>query len=128
MMAVAAAAEPRLKTVEPRGGQRGTELTLTFRGDRLKDAQEVFFYEPGITVSKVEPAEDGKSVAVTAKIADDCLLGEHTVQVRCASGISDFHTFYVGALPEIAEAEPNNDFTAPQPVPLNVTVNGVFRQ
>ena len=119
------AAEPRLKTIEPRGGQRGTAVTMTFRGDRLGDAQEIFCYEPGLEITKVEPAKDGKSVVVTANIAADCMMGEHTVQVRCASGISDFHTFYVGVLPDIAEAEPNNDFSAPQPVPLNVTISGV---
>ena len=34
-------------------------------------------------------------------------------------------TFYVGALPVVDETEPNNDFAAPQKIPLNVTVQGV---
>jgi hypothetical protein len=33
--------------------------------------------------------------------------------------------FLVGALPEVSEKEPNNDFAAPQPIPMNVTVNGI---
>ncbi len=34
-------------------------------------------------------------------------------------------TFSVGVLPETDEKEPNNDFEAPQSIPINVVVNGV---
>ena len=123
----ASASDPRLKFIQPRGVQRGAERELTFHGDRLKDAQEVFFYTPGFEVTKIEPAENGKSAKVTVKVAADAALGEHVAQVRCASGVSDFKTFYVGALPETAEVEPNNDFETPQPIPLNTTVVGVVQ-
>ena len=59
------------------------------------------------------------------QVAADCRLGEHVVQVRTASGISDYRVFYVGALPAVAETEPNSDFEAPQAIALNVTVQGV---
>ena len=39
--------------------------------------------------------------------------------------MSELRTFSVGALKEIPEVEPNNDFQAPQAIPMNVTVNGV---
>jgi hypothetical protein len=42
-----------------------------------------------------------------------------------ASGISELRTFSVGALKEVTEVEPNNDFAAPQAIPMNVTVTGV---
>ena len=58
------------------------------------------------------------------KIAPDCAIGEHTAQVRTKSGISDYRTFFVGALPGVDEKEPNTDFAAPQAVELNVTVSG----
>ena len=119
------AADPRLSVVIPRGMKRGTEGVVSFRGDRLKDAQEIFFYDRGIEVVKLEPAEDAKSVNVTLKVAADCRLGEHKVQVRCATGVSEYRTFWVGNLPETAEAEPNNDFEKPQPIGLNTTVTGV---
>ena len=121
----ARAASPSLKVVLPRGAQQGTETVLTLRGDQLKDTQELFFYEPGFTVSKIEPEENGKSVKVTVKIAGDCQPGEHTLQVRTATGVSDYRTFYVGNLPETKEQEPNNDFAAPQPIPLGTTVTGI---
>ena len=47
------------------------------------------------------------------KIAPDCPLGLHDLRVRTATGISELRTFSVGALKEINEVEPNNDFAAP---------------
>jgi hypothetical protein len=119
------ASSPSLGIILPRGAQRGTELALTFNGARLSDAQEILLYEPGITVTKLQVVNDGQ-VKATVKLAPDCRLGEHAMRVRTASGISELQTFWVGALPEISEKEPNSDFTAPQKVPLNVTINGVI--
>jgi len=124
--AAAFAADPSLSVVIPRGMQRGTEAVVSFRGSRLKDAQEIFFYDPGIEVVKLEPAEDDKSVSVTLKVASDCRLGEHKVQVRCATGVTEYRTFWIGNLPETTEQEPNNEFEKPQPIGLNTTVTGVI--
>jgi hypothetical protein len=120
----ATAATPSLGSVTPRGGQRGKEVVLFFNGGRLSDAQEVLFYSPGFSVSKVEVVNDSQ-VRATVKIADDCLPGEHAVRLRTKSGISELRTFWVGALPAIAEKEPNSEFDKPQKIPLNVTVEGV---
>ncbi|MBV9124388.1 MAG: PPC domain-containing protein, partial [Planctomycetes bacterium] len=118
------AASPELANVTPHGGQRGTELVLNFNGSRLSDAREILFYDPGFTVSNLKAVNDNQ-VQATVKMAADCRLGEHALRVRTATGISELRTFYVGALPNLDEKEPNNDFTAPQKIPLNVTVNGV---
>src|SRR5262249_38981330 len=115
---------PSLGSVSPRGGQRGKEVVLFFNGGRLSDAQEVLFYSPGFSVSKVEVVNDSQ-VKATVKIADDCLPGEHAVRLRTKSGISELRTIWVGALPTIAEKEPNSEFDKPQKIPLNVTVEGV---
>jgi hypothetical protein len=119
------ASSPRLSIILPRGVQRGQEQVLTFHGSQLADAQEIFFYSPGFTVTKLEPSAG--AVKVHVKVAPDCRLGEHVAQVRTASGISDYRTFFIGALPAVAEKEPNTDFNAPQKVPLNVTVDGVVQ-
>src|SRR5690606_40904 len=42
-------------------------------------------------------------------------------------GISNVMTFHVGALPEMAEVEPNSEPTAPQVIPLGTVVNGVVK-
>src|SRR5262249_8772697 len=58
-------------------------------------------------------------------IAPDCRLGLHQFRIRTASGVSNLRTFSIGALPDIKEAEPNNDFNQPQKINLDTTVNGV---
>lgn len=118
------AATPVLNAINPRGGQRGTEATLLFQGARLSDAKEVFVYYPGITVSKLEVVNDA-TVKVTVKIAPDCRLGEHVMRLRCASGITEMRTFWVGTYPSVDEKEPNNDFLSPQKIALNTTVHGI---
>ncbi|MEX0819052.1 MAG: pre-peptidase C-terminal domain-containing protein, partial [Pirellulaceae bacterium] len=119
------AASPRLTRITPSGIQRGAEHEVTFSGNNLGDAQEIFFYHPGFEVTKVEGS--GNSCKATIKVAPDCRLGEHVAQVRTASGISDFRVFYVGALPAIDEKEPNTDFAEPQAIDMNVTVQGVVQ-
>lgn len=119
------AASPSLSLVLPRGGQRGTEVEFTLHGDRLKDVEEAMFYLPGVTAKELTPAEDGKSVKLKAVIAPECALGEHYLRLRTRSGLSEVKTFWIGAYPQIAEAEPNNDFAAPQKIALNTTIEGV---
>ncbi|MBW3538868.1 MAG: PPC domain-containing protein [Planctomycetes bacterium] len=127
ILAVAAqAASPSLSVIQPRGVTRGGEAVLTFSGARLQDAEEIFFYEPGVQATKIEPI-DANQIKVTVAVAADCRLGEHTAQVRTKTGISDYRTFYVGALPDVAEVEPNSEFDAPQAIALNVTVSGVVQ-
>ncbi len=114
---------PRLNLILPRGVQRGTESTLRFSGQRLAAAEEVFVYDAGVTVTAIEPV-DANNIDVRVKIDPDCRLGEHVVQVRTRDGISDFRSFYVGALPEVNETEPNSSIDEAQPIEMNVTVNG----
>ena len=116
-------ASPRLGSVTPRGVQRGQEVTVTFNGSNLADAEEIFFYEStGFEVTKLEPAAG--NVKVTLKIAPDVRLGEHVAQVRTKTGISDYRTFWVEDLAVVEEVEPNSDFAVPQPIELNKVVNG----
>lgn len=124
-MATLHAASPRLTNITPRGIQRGAEHVLQFNGTNLADIDEVFFYEKsGITVTKIEP--NGNNPKVHVSVAADCRLGEHVAQVRTKTGISDYRTFYVEHLPAVAEVEPNSAFTAPQPISLNVVVDGTI--
>ena len=57
------AASPDLRTTVPRGGQRGTEVKVTFTGNRLDNAQEVLFHQKGmsfkdlVVVSEVNKAK-----------------------------------------------------------------------
>src|ERR1700722_15023334 len=121
----AEAASPSLGIILPRGVQRGTESVLTFNGGQLADAKEILFFSPGFEVTKLEPSAG--AVKATIKVAKDCRLGEHVAHVRTATGLSEYRTFYVGPFRDVAEKEPNSDFKSPQPIPMNVTVNGVIQ-
>ena len=118
------ASSPVLRGIKPIGGQRDTEVVVTLSGQRLADTQEILFYQPGITVTKLEAGKDA-AVTATFQIAADAPLGLHDFRVRTATGVTPLKTFSVGVLKEIEEAEPNNDFAAPQPIAMNVTVNGI---
>lgn len=121
---VALASTPRLNSITPRGVQRGGEYTLRFSGARLDSAQEIFFYDKGVSVLEIKPV-NANAIDVRVKVEAECRVGEHVAQVRTANGISDYRSFMVGRLPEFAEKEPNNDMAQSQPVELNVTVTGV---
>lgn len=124
----ASASDPALSVITPRGIQRGAEHVLTFSGARLSDAEEILFYEPGVEVLAITPdAKNANIVRATVKVAPDCQLGEKVAQVRTKSGISDYRTFFVGALPAVAEVEPNTEFSTPQAIEQNVTVEGVVQ-
>lgn len=120
------AASPHLIAISPTGGQRGTELALRFKGERLQDAQEILCYEPGLEVLKLNTVTN-KLVEAQVKIAPDCPLGEHHLRLRAASGLSELRTFSVGPFPVVAEVEPNNDAAHAQKVALNSTVSGVIQ-
>src|SRR4051812_49243519 len=89
------AVAPNLTGVLPTGGKRGADVEVTLRGERLADAQEIFFYGTGISAGKIIEAQD-KQVKVQFQIAPDCPLGEHALRLRTRTGISALRIFYVG--------------------------------
>lgn len=117
------AVDPHLNSIVPFGGQRGTDVMVAFSGANVNDAPEVMVYYPGITVAKTEVLNKDQ-LRVTLKIAADCRLGEHGFRVRTASGLSEFRTFWVGAMPIVEEKEPNSEFEKPQAIAMNSTMMG----
>lgn len=98
-----------------------------FYGARIgRNPQEIVFSRPGISFTELK-AVNGKHTQATLSIAADCPLGIHPIRVRTATGITRVRTFHVGALPEIAETEPNNEFSQPQAVELDVTIRGKIK-
>ena len=122
---VAGAASPDVSAVVPPGGQRGSTCAIELHGERIGDAQEIMFYKPGINVASL--GVTGKVVKASLNIAADCALGEFPFRLRTASGLSDVMTFHVGPFPNVDEVEPNDDFFAPQKIPMNSTVNGIVK-
>ncbi len=97
---------------------------MLFSGDRLHDAREIVFYEPGLEVLQFSSVRTNR-VKAQVRIAPDCRLGEHAVRIRAAGGVSELRTFFVGPFPTIDEKEPNNQPEQAQSIPLNHTVAGV---
>jgi hypothetical protein len=126
----ALASFPQLSVILPRGVQRGGQRELLFQGARLKDAEELLFHATapdapaGFVVTALTPVDDNSFKAVV-EIPADCRLGEYLVQVRCKSGISDFRSFVVGALPVVDEKEPNGSLDEAQAIEPGTTVHGV---
>ncbi len=124
---------PTIGTIQPRGGQRGTEITLHLDGDRLYEPQEILLYQPGITVTNLEKAGDQhKAVKATITIAPDAPLGEHLLRLRCKGGVTYQRSFWVGQYPTVMEKRSedgsrdlNSNFNEPQEIAINQTVQGV---
>ncbi|MFP6582710.1 MAG: PPC domain-containing protein [Candidatus Hydrogenedentota bacterium] len=122
---IAYAVNPALSTVMPRGGQRGTDVEVTFHGSNLTDAVDVFFHDEGISVKEVKEAAGGTFKCILS-VSPEAQLGNHRVRVRTKTGISGLVFFSVGNLTEIAETEPNSQPEQAQKIGLNSTVNGTI--
>lgn len=122
----ALAINPNVSNIQPDGMQRGVETELTITGRNIGDAQELLFYSSGIQVNSIEAVKDN-TVKAKVTVAPDCRLGIHALRLRTATGLSDLRTLMVGNFAEVKEVEPNNDFAAPQPVAMNVTLSGVVQ-
>lgn len=121
----AAASFPQLALILPRGVQRGGDRELTFMGARLGDAEEILFHSAdGLTVKSLTPV-DANSFKAVVHVPEGCPLGEQIVHVRAKSGITEYRSFWVGALPIADEVEPNGSLEQAQAVPLNTTVHGI---
>ncbi len=119
------ASSPSLSNILPRGAQRGTEIDLNFHGDRLDDSVEVMTYTPGFAFGPIEVISP-KHIRTKVTISNEATLGEHLMRIRTSSGLSQVKSFWVGQFGSLAEKEPNSEFSTPQPVAMNTTVEGVL--
>lgn len=115
---------PVLDLVNPRGGQRGTEMEVHFHGERLGDIAEAIFYQPGLSLSGIE-IKDEKHAVAKITIAADATLGEHSLRLRGPGGLTELKSFWVGQFPNVPEVEPNASFDQAQRIEINSTVNGI---
>src|SRR5258706_2846825 len=96
----AQAGSPRLESITPTGGQRGTELEVIFGGERLEEAGEIFFYEPRVQILKINSVTN-KIGHAQLKIAPDCQLGEHHFRLCNARRLSQLINLSVRPVPTI---------------------------
>src|SRR5205807_9807916 len=107
----------------------------------LEEPQSLYFSHSGIKAvpvipppPKVDPKADPKKPApppppitkFSVTINKDVPAGFYDVRFVGKNGVSNPRVFVVGALNEVAEKEPNNDFDQAQKVPIGTTVTGVI--
>jgi hypothetical protein len=117
---VAAAKPPTLDSLFPPGGQRGETVAVTAAGSFGQWPVRVWTEGEGISVN-VLPEKGKLAIAV----APGARVGVHWLRLFDDEGATVLRPFLVGTLPEVLEAEPNDDPTKPQRLETAaVTVNG----
>src|SRR5690606_6984521 len=84
----AAGGSPVLSSLLPRGGQRGTQVAVTFKGARLDKAIGLIFDRPGIELTRLEQV-DAAQVKATLAIAADAPIGLHRLWMHTAHGVTN---------------------------------------
>jgi pre-peptidase len=125
-----AAAEPVVKDLQPRGGQRGKTFTLTLKGEGLVTGAELITTLPG-TISKLAPPRDIETpdtvLSYLVQLPEDAAVGAYPVRVRTADGLSNVLILSVSDLPEIPEKEPNDSLEQAQPITVPIAVSGTLK-
>ncbi len=141
-------AQPKLTSLSPDWIQRGAALDVTFTGQRLGSVTGfVFSGERGLTATtlsetprptitiesnakaiSVATADGDRSKLLRARItaAPDAALGAREVRALSAEGISEPLNLTVGAVPEVAEVEPNDSIEKAQLITVSSAVAGVI--
>jgi hypothetical protein len=114
---------PQVAAIEPAGGQRGTDVTVAVRGDRLAGTLGCLVEQPGIEVLAVS-AKAKDRAELRLRLLPDCPLGSHTLRLHTAHGCSNLFLFSVSALRSVLERRTGDDV---QDVPLGCTVEAVLR-
>jgi len=116
--------QPVVTFVFPAGAQRGKTVEATINGKDFQNANGVRITGPGVT-AKIVKVVNPSAVQISASVAPDAELGERDLRLITPGGISNRVRFFIGALPEINEVEPNTDRAKPQVLPaLPILVNG----
>ncbi len=122
--AVAQPPQPVVTYLFPAGAQRGATVEATINGKDFQNASGVRVSGPGVT-GKIVKVVNPNAVQIALAVAPDAELGERDLRLVTPGGISNRVRFFIGALPEIKEVEPNNDRAKAQVLPaLPVLVNG----
>lgn len=118
--ACAQKSEPANVYLYPSGGQRGTKVEVSIRGENVTTLCD-FHVAPGHGVTAPAQARDRK---ITLTIAPDAPLGPVPFRIATAQGGASTRVFVVGEYAEKTEPETGRDEGAPVAVSLPITLNG----
>lgn len=112
------AAPPTLDHFFPAGGQRGTTIQITANGKFDTWPVDVWTDREGLSI---QPEKDKGKFKVTV---DDNAVGTYWLRLHNKDGATGLRPFVVGTLPEVLEAEANDDPQKPQQLSQSCVVNG----
>ena len=133
---LSAHAAPKVDSVFPLGGQRGTTVEVEVRGTGLKGTYAVWLGPgtgrespstkgPDGIEAHVKAVPDASRAQVRLAIAADARLGFHNLSLVSPTGLSGAAPFWVGAEAVAqAAATPHTSEETAQPVKLPVVING----
>nr|WP_309685219.1 PPC domain-containing protein [Armatimonas sp.] len=128
--ATAQTLRPKVRSIVPTGGQRGTSVECVIAGVNIGYGTALLFENPGITVATLKPetpaagAKNPESkLTATLALAPGLPPGRYVFRVATPLGSSEPGYVVVGQWPELTEKEPNNTPQTAQALMGPVTVN-----
>ncbi len=121
--ALPAVAAPKLDSLAPLGGQRGTAVQVRAAGADLGDVTGMWFADPRLS-ARLEPGGKPAEQHLTVSSPPDMPPGRYECRLLAKSGISEARLFCVGVLPELPESAETTTQSAPQELKAPVTVVG----
>lgn len=116
---VGISAPPTVTSLFPAGGQRGTTIDVAASG--TFERWPVKCWSSDSTL-KVEAGKEKGTLRIT--VPTDAATGTHWIRLFDDAGASSLRPFVIGLLPELREAEPNDEPSKSQTVSLPALVNG----
>lgn len=115
---------PKIDRISPPGIQRGTSADVKLSGKPGDGPLQVWTSRSELTFTLSE-----KQDAATVTAPADATPGVHWVRFHNNNGASGLVPFFVGVIPELPEAEPNNDVATAQKIDqASVLINGILEK
>lgn len=121
----------QLDGVFPLGAAAGSTVDVTISGDDLDEVERLQFSHTGITARQktTEPTrfDDGPQAVPNVfevTIAGNVQPGRYQIRCQGKYGLSNPRSFVVGSLPEVTEAEPNDEISEAVATQTPAVLNG----
>jgi hypothetical protein len=118
--------KPEVSAVLLRGVARGTTSRLVVTGAGLDWIQSVKLEAPGLTARLPSPGGASNRLEVEVVAAADAALGAFPLTLHGPGGATPAVQIHVDTIPQMAEAEPNDDPGAATDTPLPAAVWGAL--
>lgn len=116
----AAMLPPRVNSAMPPGAQRGTEIDLVVRGERLAAPFSLLTVQPGVELVGQVPGKTAQECTLKVRVAADAPLGAHALRLSAQGGLSNVFHLFVGAQLELPEVRKGGES---QRVPVPSTIS-----